>query len=68
MTALQAAPILLMLYSAAAKPAISPSPEYLLLAKVITTNTPVNRMAGGLQADTGKYAGKGSISAQMMCR
>ena len=43
MAALEAAPIFLLLYSAAAKPAMSTSPKHLLLVKVITTNIPVNR-------------------------
>jgi hypothetical protein len=68
MTAPEAAPIFLLLYSAAAKPAKSTSPKYLLLTKVITTNIPVNRMAGKLQTDTEKCDGKGSITARMMWR
>jgi hypothetical protein len=68
MAVLEAAPIFLLLYSAAAKPAMSTSPKYLLLVKVITTNIPVNRLAGKLQAATEKCAGKGSITARMMWR
>jgi hypothetical protein len=49
MAALKAAPIFLLLYSAAGKPAMSSRPEYLLLVKTITTNIPVNRLAGKLQ-------------------
>jgi hypothetical protein len=68
MAALEAAPIFLLLYSTAAKPAMSASPKHLLLVKVITTNIPVNRLAGKLLADTEKCAGKGSITAQMIWR
>lgn len=68
MAALEAAPIFLLLYSATAKPTRSATSKYLLLVKVITNNIHVNRMAGKLQADPEKCAGRGSIIAQMMWR
>jgi hypothetical protein len=58
MAALEAAPIFLLQANL-----LSTRPEYLLLVKAITTNIPVDRLAGKLQADTEKCAGKGSITA-----
>jgi hypothetical protein len=66
MAAFEAAPIFLLLYSATAIPATSATSKYLLLVKVITNNIHANKMAGKLQADPEKCAGKGSITAQMI--